>query len=62
MIVMLLLTITGIRLNDKNRNPYKSNDYEISEIIKKNYIDEILDISDDGDVAFTLFQHKVNAQ
>ena len=44
MIVMLLLTIVGIifiyiRLSDKNRNEYHINDYEINEIIKKNYID-----------------------
>ena len=59
MIVLLLLTIAGIifiyiKLNDKNRNPNKINDYEISEIIKKNYIDGFKDISDDGKFTFSL--------
>ena len=66
-IILLLLTIAGIifiyiKLNDKNRNPNKINDYEISEIIKKNYIDGIKDINDDGEGAFSLFQYNVNTQ
>ena len=45
MIILLILTIAGIifiyiKLNDKNRNPNQNDDYEISEIIKKNYIDD----------------------
>ena len=60
MIILLLLTVAGIifiyiKLNDKNRNSNKINDYEISEIMKKNYIDGFKDISDDRQVAFTLF-------
>ena len=52
MIILLLLTVAGIifiyiKLNDKNRNSNKINDYEISEIMKKNYIDGFKDISDD---------------
>ena len=67
MVVLLLLTIAGIifiyiKLNDKNRNPNKINDYEISEIIKKNYIDGFKNKSDDGEGAFTLFQYNVNTQ
>ena len=65
MIVMLLLTIAGIifiyfKLNDKNRNPTKINDYEISEIIKKNYIDGFKDISNDGKFTFSLPKDDVN--
>ena len=65
MIILLLLTIVGIifiyiRLNDKNRNPYKNNDYEISEIIKKNYIDGFNDIESDGVFTFSLTKDDVN--
>ena len=65
MIVMLLLTIAGIIfiyiiLNDKSRNPNKIKDYEISEIIKKNYIDGFKDISDDGEFTFSLPKEDVN--
>ena len=65
MVVLLLLTIAGIifiyiKLNDKNRNPNKINDYEISEIIKKNYIDGFKDISNDGEFTFSLPKDDVN--
>ena len=65
MIVLLLLSIAGIifiyiRLGDKYRNPNKINQYDTSEIIKKNYIDGFKDISDGGEVVLTLFQYKVN--
>ena len=65
MTAMLLLTIAGIifiyiKLNDKNRNPSKINDYEISEIIKKNYIDGFKDINDDGEFTFSLPKDDVN--
>ena len=65
MIILLLLTIAGIifvyvKLNDKNRNPNKINDYEISEIIKKNYIDGFKDISNDGEFTFSLPKEDVN--
>ena len=65
MIVMLLLTIAGIifiyiKLNDKNRNPYKINDYEISEVIKKNYIYGFNDIESDGVFTFSLNKDDIN--
>lgn len=64
-IVLLLLIVAGIifiyiKLSDKNRNPSKINDYEISEIIKKNYIDGFKDISDDGEFTFSLPKEDVN--
>ena len=64
-IVSLLLTIAGIifiyiKLNDKNRNSNKINDYEITEIIKKNYIDGFKDISNGGEFTFSLPKDDVN--
>ena len=49
-----------IKLSDKNRNTYKERELEVAEIINKNYIDGLKDISTSGQFSFSLPEEDVN--
>ena len=49
-----------IKLSDKNRNTYKERELEVAEIINKNYIDGLKDVSTSGQFSFSLPEEDVN--
>jgi len=63
--ILLILTVVGAifiyrTLVDKNRSTYNVRDQEITELIKKNYIDGFKDTSSTGKFTFSLPEDDVN--
>ena len=49
-----------IKLSDKSRSTYKERELEVAEIINKNYIDGLKDVSTSGQFSFSLPEEDVN--